>query len=260
MIVDIDVHLEYEITQPTRLLLQIEAAGHPGQHVQSQSITFGGAVDPARVKAEEGIGHRTWLLANENLVCNYRALVNVTRKKVGLETLLATPLPDLPPNVVSYLMPSRFCQSDQFQDFTAQQFGNLSDGEKVAAMVNWVNINISYVSGVSHAQTTAVETFSQGQGVCRDMAHLLIVLLRAGGFPARYVSVYSPGAVPQDFHAIVEVFLDGKWHMVDPTGMADPLSTVLIGVGRDSADVSFLMSFGPINFIAQSVKVSINQK
>ena len=256
MIVDIDVHLNYEISQPTRLLLQIEAAGQADQYIQAQHIDLGGIADPVNIVAEEDIGHRTWLFTDQNLVCTYKATVNVTREAISLDNLSASAMHELPPGVVGYLMPSRFCQSDQFQDFAGQQFGSLEGGAKALAMVNWVSSNIQYTPGASHAQTTAVETFNQGQGVCRDMAHLLIVLLRAGGLPARYVSVYSPYAVPQDFHAIVEVYLDGNWHMVDATGMSKPETTVRIGVGRDSADVSFLMSFGPVNFIAQSVNVT----
>lgn len=90
-----------------------------------------------------------------------------------------------------------------------------------------------------------------------------MTLARASTIPARYVACYAPGVDPPDFHAVAEVFLadpehedGGTWQIVDATGMADPVKTVKIGVGRDAADVSFLTSFGPNRFISSNVGVS----
>lgn len=67
---------------------------------------------------------------------------------------------------------------------------------------------------------------------------------RSVGIPARIVSAYAPNVVPQYFHAVVDVFLDGNWHLIDPTGMAQIREIVRIGVGRDAADISFMSSYG----------------
>jgi len=101
-----------------------------------------------------------------------------------------------------------------------------------------------------------METFVERKGVCRDFAHLMVSLVRASGIPARFVSAYAPDVVPQDFHAVAEVFLDGAWHLVDATGMATPAEIAKIGVGRDAADVAFLTSFGEAVFVHQSVQVT----
>jgi transglutaminase-like putative cysteine protease len=101
--------------------------------------------------------------------------------------------------------------------------------------------------------------------VCRDYAHVLIVLARAAAIPARYVSGYAPQVDPQDFHAVAEVFLGdskgpgGSWHLVDATGMARAGEIAKIGIGRDAADVSFLTSFGTIEMVTQEVEVTIAQ-
>lgn len=64
------------------------------------------------------------------------------------------------------------------------------------------------------------------------------------GIPARIVSAYAPNVTPpQDFHAVVEVFLDGIWHLIDPTGMANIPEVARIGVGQDTADISFMTSY-----------------
>jgi len=80
-------------------------------------------------------------------------------------------------------------------------------------------------------------------------------MARASTIPARFVSVYAPGVNPPDFHAVAEVYLDDAWHLVDPTGMADPASIARIGVGADAADVAFMSSFGTMMLRQQSVSV-----
>ncbi len=86
---------------------------------------------------------------------------------------------------------------------------------------------------------------------------MLIALARAAAIPARFVSAYAPNVKPQDFHAVAEVYLDGAWHLVDPTGMARADEVVRIGVGLDAAEVSFLSSFGPMTLFSQTVGVTV---
>jgi transglutaminase-like putative cysteine protease len=101
-----------------------------------------------------------------------------------------------------------------------------------------------------------MDAYVTREGVCRDFAHVLVALARASTIPARFVSVYAPDVVPQDFHAVAEVFLGGAWHLVDATGMAEAADMAKIGVGRDAADVSFLTSYGQASLVALRVEVS----
>ena len=124
-------------------------------------------------------------------------------------------------------------------------------------MRDWIFERYQYVPGSSNSQTTAIDTFVQRQGVCRDFAHVLITLARASAIPARFASVYAPYVTPQDFHAVAEVYLDNTWHLIDATGMAEADQIVRIGVGLDAAEVSFLSSFGQISLKEQSVSVTV---
>lgn len=135
-------------------------------------------------------------------------------------------------------------------------FGHLTGGAAVEAVRDWIATHLAYVPGASHGGTTALDTFHAREGVCRDYAHLLIALVRSLGIPARMVSAYSPDVTPQDFHALAQVWLAGDWHLVDATGMADPATTAIIGVGRDAADIAFLTIFGGAMLNAQTVQVS----
>jgi len=161
----------------------------------------------------------------------------------------------LPGETIQYLMPSRFCPSDRFQSLAEAEFGSFEGGARIAAISDWIHSHITYASGSSDAETSAMETYIDRKGVCRDFAHLMITLARASTIPARFVSVYGVGVTPQDFHAIAEVFLDGTWYMVDATGMSSSDRMAKIGVGRDAADVSFLTSYARAEMTSQTVEV-----
>jgi transglutaminase-like putative cysteine protease len=253
----IEIHLAYRVSGPTDLLLQIEVADLADQQVRSSNLQLSTTSHFARVAAEEGLGDRIWLRTDEPFRCHYTAQVHIDRPVLDISALAQVPPHLLPGDTVRYLMPSRFCPSDQFQSFVAAEFGFLEAGVKIVAMRDWVNQAIAYVPGASNAQTSATDTFVERQGVCRDFAHLMITLARAATIPARFVSVYAPGVTPQDFHAVAEIFLDGTWHLVDATGMAPADSIARIGVGTDASEVAFLTSFGPIELETQTVNVTV---
>jgi len=255
MIHDIDIQLDYSVSGPTDMLLQIEVADLADQQVQSSDLQLSSTNHFARVAAEEGLGERIWLRTDEPLRCHYTTRVHIDRPVLDIAALAQVPPHLLPGDTVRYLMPSRFCPSDQFQSFAAAEFGALEAGAKIVAMRDWVNSAITYTPGASNAQTTAIDTFVQRQGVCRDFAHVMISLARAATIPARFVSVYAPDVTPQDFHAVAEIFLDGTWHLVDATGMAPADSIARIGVGADAAEVAFLTAFGPIELVMQTVSM-----
>lgn len=205
--------------------------------------------------AEQGIGRRTCTYGYGRVTARYTATVEIERADVSLAGLATDPMHCLPPDVVQYLWPSRYCDSDRFEAPVAREFGHLAGGDKVLAIAKFVGGYLTYLPGVSGSTTTASDAYVQRQGVCRDFAHLLIAMVRAADIPARMVGAYALGVSPPDFHAVVEVWLDGAWHLIDPTGMAEPGGIVRIGVGRDATDVAFLTIFGRGGLIEQWVRV-----
>ena len=260
MILDLTVHLHYRMAQATDLLLQVEAAHLPDQPILSSDITLAGTLPYTRIAAEDGIGERIWLHVEQELVCDYQASIAVIRPAQELSLLSAAPPHLVPGDIVKYLMPSRYCPADEFQNFVSAEFGHLQGGARIAAIRDWIQAKFLYAPGCSNSQTTALDTFVQRQGICRDFAHVLITLARASAIPARFASVYAPGVTPQDFHAVAEVYLDGAWHLVDPTGMARAEDIARIGVGQDAADVAFITSYGPLEMVAQWVTVGSRQQ
>ena len=148
--------------------------------------------------------------------------------------------PVRPIDPIEMTWPSRYCDSDRLANVARVEFEGLSGKPLVDAVVTWVNRRLIYVSGSSRVLDGATEIFLANEGVCRDFGHLVIALLRARGVPARLVSVYAPGLSPMDFHAVVEVLLEGRWYAVDATRMAPRSSLLRIAAGRDAADTAFM--------------------
>jgi len=256
MLIDISTRLDYNFAQPTDCLFQFEAAHQPDQVVKRARLDTGPTELFARAPAEDGVGERVWARIDGRMTWRYSARVEVRRPVPDIAAMGLTPLRELPPDVVKYLFTSRYCPSDKFQSFVAAEFGNLSGGAQVMAMRDWIESGFAYVPGVSTVDTSALETFVMRKGICRDFAHVLITLCRAAAIPARIASVYGMGVEPPDFHAVAEVWLEGAWHLVDPTGMSQADRMVRICVGRDAADVAFLTSFGVAELIEQEVSVT----
>lgn len=252
----IDVALEYTLPAPTDVLLQLEAAMIPEQTVEQARIDLPPSEHFARIAGHDAIGDRIWLRAEGALSVRYKATVSINRLTGIIADLPAVPPHRLPAETIEYILPSRYCPSDEFQALVSSEFGDLEGGARIAAMRDWIEGHLSYVPGSSNSATTALETYVSRAGVCRDYAHLMISMARASAIPARFVSVYGLGVKPQDFHAVAEVFLDNTWYLIDPTGMSSADRMAKIGVGRDAADVSFLTCFGNAIFQSQTVQVS----
>jgi transglutaminase-like putative cysteine protease len=252
----VKTHLRYATTQPCDLLLQVEAFSDAAQMCRDTQLILSTDATQQMIAGEEEIGNRRWIKAGPIFECHYETRVDVTRPNVDIENLRETPRLETPGAVIPYLMPSRYCQSDLFLDFVANQFGDVTGGALISAMNRWIMGNFTYDAGASFVGTSATDSFASLSGVCRDFAHVLIALARAGGIPARFVSAYAPDVVPQDFHAVVEVFLEDEWHILDPTGMAKSSEVVRICIGRDAADASFMTSYGWMDLIEQSVDVT----
>lgn len=255
MILDIHAHLDYKTGEDCPVLLQIEAASLPDQRILETTTDIRAAQHFARVPAEDAVGERSWFTVSKRLRCDYRARVEIDRPAIDLRGLATTPLYELPGEVVKYLLGSRLIAPEPMRPFVEKEFAGLDGGAFVAAARDWIEDRLDYVPGSSDETTTAADTLIGRQGICRDYAHLLVAFARAKGIPGRTVAVYAPTVEPPDFHAVAEVYLEGGWHLVDGTGMADASNMVRIGVGRDAADIAFLTVYGENELAKQTVSV-----
>jgi len=247
--------LDYRFPEPADVMVQVEAATLADQRVTDAALDSGDVPVLARIAALDGIGERIWLRPEARLTLRYNATVAVAGTRPDYRNRAAVPLPRLPAEAVPYLNESRYCPSNRLDAFVEERFAGLAGGAQIAAMAEWIETHFSYAAGTSDAETTALDSLALRCGVCRDYAHVLIALARAAEIPARIASVYAPHVEPQDFHAVAEVYLEGGWHLVDPTGMARANEMAVIGVGRDATDISFLTAYGAAELIEQNVRV-----
>lgn len=158
---------------------------------------------------------------------------------------------DLPPELLRYTLPSRYCDSDKLADFAWQHFGSVENGlPRVRAISTWLHRNIEYRYGSGRPDLSASEVLQRGHGVCRDFAHLLVALCRTFNLPSRYVTGHLPdiGAVDltghMDFHAYSEVYLSGRWHTFDARFDKARIGRVKIAHGLDAVDSAFSTFYG----------------
>ncbi|HWM34470.1 MAG TPA: transglutaminase family protein [Pseudolysinimonas sp.] len=167
----------------------------------------------------------------------------------------AAPAPVAPLEEIVYLRPSRYVESDALQPFARETFGGSSGADLVRRVTAWVHERLRYDAGETSPTGGAAQTLEAGAGVCRDFAHLTAALLRALDVPARLVSVYAPQLSPPDFHAVVEVLVDGRWVVADATRLAPRRGMIRVATGRDAADTAFLTNtLADIRLTALSVE------
>lgn len=152
----------------------------------------------------------------------------------------------LPDNVLSYLLPSRYCESDRFWQMAIEiTEGKLLGYDQVQAIEHWLVNNIRYEPGTSDVPISAAEVNMRQSGVCRDLSHLGIALCRALTIPARLVVGYRYRLEPMDMHAWFEAFVGGQWYTFDAVQHQTKGGYVAVGYGRDAADVAVYNQFGP---------------
>lgn len=165
----------------------------------------------------------------------------------------------LPDAVFTYLLPSRYCESDRFGNMATEiTAGQWLGYDQVKAIETWLRNTIRYVPGSSDIPLSAVEVNSRQSGVCRDLSHLGIALCRSLSIPARLVVGYLHGLEPMDLHAWFEAYVAGRWYTFDATQTELTGGYVAIGYGRDAADVAIYNQFGPPVYpMTQDIQVQL---
>jgi transglutaminase-like putative cysteine protease len=162
-----------------------------------------------------------------------------------------TPVESLPEEALMFLLGSRYCETDRLTTMAWELFaGSPAGWGRVQAICDFVHHHVQF--GYAHARPTktAWEVFQEKTGVCRDFAHLAITFCRCMNIPARYCTGYlgdigiPPLDAPMDFSGWFEAFLDGRWYTFDARFNTPRIGRVLIGRGRDAADVAISTAFG----------------
>ncbi len=245
---DIDCKLVYEVGGLAEFFFQIEAARIPEHTILSESFEVTPSIAVPREYLPPNSHNRSLRVHAEagttSIVYRARVVRRFEAPDVDAPELAIAELPD---EVMQYLLPTRYCESDALFGMAQRTFGHLPRGYgRVQAIVEWIREHIFYQVGQSDVTTTARDVLANRVGVCRDFAHVGITMCRALNIPARFVVGYVEfEEPPPDFHAIFEAYLGGKWILFDPTGLAPVENVVRIASGPDAMDVAFATIYGP---------------
>ena len=234
----VSARLVFRTVADTKVALAISVARNPGYTSFEESLSV--TVEGAQVPLTELSDHHGGRIHYMEFPDPAEVTVDYSASVAGQADPEEAPLADL----IRYVRPSRYAESDRLLPTAYAEFGGLHGEELLHAVRNWVYGELRYISGSSRGTDGAVDTLLHRRGVCRDFAHLAIALLRSKDIPARLTAVYAPGLSPMDFHAVAEAHVNGAWHVIDPTGLAPRESMLRITAGRDSADTAFLSTVG----------------
>jgi transglutaminase-like putative cysteine protease len=253
MLIEAGYNVGFECPAQTPMLLQLNVhpsrdadlltadriASDPALPMRSYLDLFGNRV--TRVEAPGGL-----VTFSNRFVIQDSGEPDETPADVG-----TTPIADLPDDVLLFLVSSRYCDSDKLADFAWSEFGKLRGGTRVVqAICDFVHAKIRFSYPDASPTRCASDSMREGVGVCRDFAHLAIALCRCMNIPARYCTGYlgdigvpvDPN--PMDFSAWFEAFLDGRWYTMDARHNHPRIGRIVMGRGRDAADVAMSTAFG----------------
>ena len=157
----------------------------------------------------------------------------------------------MPVETLNFIIPSRYCEVDsELLEFAWETFGTTPLGwSRVQAICDFVHNHLRFDYLQARATRTALDSFRERVGVCRDFTHLAITLCRCMNIPARYVTGYlgdigvPPVPDPMDFSAWFEVYLGERWYTFDARHNRRRIGRIPIGRGLDAGDVPITMVF-----------------
>ena len=241
--------ISFDVSVPTPMVFMLRPRSGPGQWVGGETYHLSPPIPVVEYTDVFG-----------NLCQRLVAPVGDFELRTSVEVMLTQPpddsragpsyvdVPDLPDSALTYLLPSRFCESDRFGEMATEIVEQCEPGHaQVAGITEWVRENIRNEPLSSTYPVSAIEVNTRREGVCRDLAHTAMALCRSLCIPARLVVGYLHGLEPMDVHAWFQAFVGGRWCTFDPTMPPDcENARISIACGRDAADVAIYNQFGPL--------------
>src|SRR3989344_4199010 len=172
--IELSIDLIYEVAPPgADFVFNIHGAHTRCQVIRSERLDISQPLLP--LVFTDPVSHNRYLRLCAwagPLKVSYHAVVDLHHHLCAPELIAETPVSRLPTEVLSYIYPSRYCQSDLL--------GRL----------------VKFEGNTATSATSAIDTLNEGRGVCRCFAHLMIALCRALNIPARFATGIDFGADP----------------------------------------------------------------
>lgn len=241
MRLSIDHRTLYRFSAPQARLVQMLRMT-PGDTLHQTIADWRIDVDcDARLKsARDGFGNRVTMLYVEGPLDGIEICVS--------GEVLTTPFSGVLEGVTERFPPALFLRSTPVTqaDAAIAGFAESASAEappldRLHALNRAVHRRFPLLKRRTSPNHPAAETFAEGRGSARDLAHLFIAAARSIGAPARYVSGYSlivaNGATQPTPHGWAEAYVEGLgWIGFDPSmGLCAAEEYVRVAVGLDAA-------------------------
>ena len=237
--------LRFQVVEASVLILMLRPFRGVQQWINREVYTIKPAIPMIESTDSFGNSCQRMLAPAGDFLINTSAEVMVTDSVDVAPGACFVEIQNLPNQVLTFLLPSRYCESDRFGDLAREITVDALPGyDQVSKISDWVREFIEYKPGTSEFPLSATEVHQLGHGVCRDLAQVAIALCRSISIPARLVVGYLYNLQPMDLHAWFEAYIGGRWYTFDPTQQAPCGGRVIIAFGRDAADVSIFHQFG----------------
>lgn len=251
--------ITYSVYTPTNVTTMLRPRRQSGQSIIQEGFEINPSVPFSEYTDIYGNPcQRAVLPVGEvTITTEVQAQVNVT-KPIPSPPPAYVMVGDLPEEVMHYILPSRYCQSDlpEINKLAMQIAGNFVPGyDQVEEIRKWIHQNVTYQYGVTNSNTTALDIARNRIGVCRDFTHLAIALCRNLSIPTRMTVGYLDKLQEMDLHAWFEVYIGNDWYAFDAVQQNTEGYRIEIAHGRDAADVAMVTQFG--NATLQSLHVEV---
>ncbi len=238
--------LDYQISIASTFIFNIRAVANKQQQIIQQNLQIEPQLDYESYQESDLANSYFRLEAPAgNLKLSYQATVELIGQQHHPSKATENSPANIPLDIIPYLYPSRYCQSDRLMRLAQDEFGDCQPGyARVQAICDWIYDKITYISGSTDSHTSAFDTVTERAGVCRAL-----------DIPARFVSAYAWQLQPPDFHACFEAYIGNQWYFFDATRLAPTDGLVRIDTGRDAVDAAFATVFGATQLNNMDVQI-----
>jgi transglutaminase-like putative cysteine protease len=258
MLIRVGYEISLQCDQETPLMALLSVHPSRAQDIRSPAIITANHQSPLCASLDEFGNLRTRTLAPAGVL---KLSTDFLVEDTGLPDEVApwaqeVPVAQLPEEAVTFLLGSRYCETDQLSTIAWSLFGNTPRGyRRVQAIVDYVHRHLTFGYRFACSTRTAFDGYQERVGVCRDFAHLAVAFCRCMNIPARYCTGYlgdigvPPVAAPMDFSAWFEAYLGGRWYTFDARHNQPRIGRIVMAKGRDAADVAITTTFGPSRLV-----------
>jgi transglutaminase-like putative cysteine protease len=255
-----EISLQCDYETPLMALLSVHPSRAPD--LRSPAIITANHASPLFAAIDEFGNLRTRTLAPAGIL---KLSTEFVVEDSGLPDEVAPmaaelPVSMLPNEAVSFLLGSRYCETDRLAPLAWSLFGHSPRGyQRVQAIVDYVHNHLTFGYAYACSTRTAFDAYQERVGVCRDFAHLAVAFCRCMNIPARYCTGYlgdigiPPVDAPMDFSAWFEAYLGGRWYTFDARHNRPRIGRIVMAKGRDAADVAITTTFGPSRLVGFKV-------